>query len=204
MYRSKPLHIPARLACVRHAASVRPEPGSNSCVKSCIEPRSIASSSKLNYELTVFVLTVTRENHSLAFVFFILYRFQGSSRQPQVALALTAQLVYCTSARLSIPFSHFFTHFLILCDFSFQNSGNRYNGAPNHPSDASAFCYVLRVSLASLYWRSIASMCAFAAVCACCASSMSGARSPISATNWLTFRPSASCMSRSEPCGATR
>ena len=24
--------IPARLACVRHAASVRPEPGSNSCV----------------------------------------------------------------------------------------------------------------------------------------------------------------------------
>ena len=30
------------------------------------------------YELTVFVLTVTRENHSLAFVFFILYRFQGS------------------------------------------------------------------------------------------------------------------------------
>ena len=39
------------------------------------------------YELTVFVLTVTRENHSLAFVFFILYRFQGSLRQPQVALA---------------------------------------------------------------------------------------------------------------------
>ena len=32
------------------------------------------------YELTVFVLTVTRENHSLAFVFFILYRFQGSAR----------------------------------------------------------------------------------------------------------------------------
>ena len=30
------------------------------------------------YELTVFVLTVTRENHSLAFVFSILYRFQGS------------------------------------------------------------------------------------------------------------------------------
>ena len=118
MFRSKLLHIPARLACVRHAASVRPEPGSNSCVKSCIEPRSIASSSKLNYELTVFVLTVTRENHSLAFVFFILYRFQGSSRQPRVALALTAQLVYCTPARLSIPFSHFFTHFLVFVFFA--------------------------------------------------------------------------------------
>ena len=30
------------------------------------------------YELTVFVLIMTRENHDLAFVFFILYRFQGS------------------------------------------------------------------------------------------------------------------------------
>ena len=27
-----PSHVPARLACVRHAASVRPEPGSNSSV----------------------------------------------------------------------------------------------------------------------------------------------------------------------------
>ena len=114
MFRSKLLHIPARLACVRHAASVRPEPGSNSCVKSCIEPRSIASSSKLNYELTVFVLTVTRENHSLAFVFFILYRFQGSSRQPRVALALTAQLLYRVIRRLSTPFSHFFSSFFHL------------------------------------------------------------------------------------------
>ena len=60
------------------------------------------------YELTVFVLTVTRENHSLAFVFFILYRFQGSSRQPRVALALTAQLLYRVIRRLSTPFSHFF------------------------------------------------------------------------------------------------
>ena len=30
------------------------------------------------YELTVFVLIMTRENHDLAFVFSILYRFQGS------------------------------------------------------------------------------------------------------------------------------
>ena len=29
--------ILVRLACVRHAASVRPEPGSNSRVKSCID-----------------------------------------------------------------------------------------------------------------------------------------------------------------------
>ena len=47
---------------------------------SVLNPEVITSSSKLMYELTVFVLTVTRENHSLAFVFFILYRFQGSCR----------------------------------------------------------------------------------------------------------------------------
>ena len=28
--------------------------------------------------------------------------------------------------------------------------------------------------------------------------------SPISPTNWLTFKPSASCITASEPCGATR
>ena len=34
--RKLPSQIPARLACVRHAASVRPEPGSNSYVQSVI------------------------------------------------------------------------------------------------------------------------------------------------------------------------
>ena len=34
MYQSKLQHISVRLACVRHAASVRPEPGSNSPIKS--------------------------------------------------------------------------------------------------------------------------------------------------------------------------
>ena len=32
--RNLPFHVPARLACVKHAASVRPEPGSNSDVQS--------------------------------------------------------------------------------------------------------------------------------------------------------------------------
>ena len=32
--RNLPLYVPARLACVKHAASVRPEPGSNSYVQS--------------------------------------------------------------------------------------------------------------------------------------------------------------------------
>ena len=34
--RNLPFHVPARLACVKHAASVRPEPGSNSDVQSFI------------------------------------------------------------------------------------------------------------------------------------------------------------------------
>ena len=34
--RNLPISIPARLACVKHAASVRPEPGSNSYVQSII------------------------------------------------------------------------------------------------------------------------------------------------------------------------
>ena len=49
------------------------------------------------YELTVFVLTVTRENHSLAFVFFILYRFQGSvlgvSRSSDVSIPQASTFV---------------------------------------------------------------------------------------------------------------
>ena len=61
--RKQASQIPARLACVRHAASVRPEPGSNSRVKSCIESRKCyLPSSKLISELTVF-LDMTRENH---------------------------------------------------------------------------------------------------------------------------------------------
>ena len=53
--------IPARLACVRHAASVRPEPGSNSYVQSfisswCSGLHQLTQDSKLFSELTVFSL----------------------------------------------------------------------------------------------------------------------------------------------------
>ncbi|MGN0758140.1 MAG: hypothetical protein ACI4MU_02990, partial [Candidatus Ventricola sp.] len=46
------------------------------------------------------------------------------------ALALTAQLVYCTSARLSIPFSHFFTHFLVFVFFASIGPKKRGEGSP--------------------------------------------------------------------------
>ena len=48
------------------------------------------------YELTVFVLTVTRENHSLAFVFSILYRFQGSCRPLRLVALARGDLMYYT------------------------------------------------------------------------------------------------------------
>ena len=107
MLQSKLLHIPARLACVRHAASVRPEPGSNSRVKSCIESRKCyLSSSKLISELTVF-LDMTRENHVRVLLDSV--SFSRIICQPLACrLALTAQLVYCALRFLSSTFSNFF------------------------------------------------------------------------------------------------
>ena len=60
------------------------------------------------YELTVFVLIMTRENHDLAFVFSILYRFQGS-----VLLALSRD------SSVSIHRQTFFvnTFFELFCVF---------------------------------------------------------------------------------------
>ena len=62
------------------------------------------------YELTVFVLIMTRENHDLAFVFFILYRFQGSTCASRAQVGL----VYLVRRFLSTPFFHIFLRFLRL------------------------------------------------------------------------------------------
>ena len=107
MLQSKLLHIPARLACVRHAASVRPEPGSNSRVESCIESRKCyLPSSKLISELTVS-LDMTRENHVRVLLDSV--SFSRIICQPLAySLALTAQLVYCALRFLSIPFFKLF------------------------------------------------------------------------------------------------
>ena len=79
--RNLPTSIPARLACVKHAASVRPEPGSNSYVQSIISvsifrlharqstPTSNRTKRLLSQNLTVCLLDLLCS----------LYRFQGSS-----------------------------------------------------------------------------------------------------------------------------
>ena len=86
----------------------------------------------------------------LAFVFSILYRFQGSACQLQVALALTAQLVYYVIRRLSTPFSHFFAAlssfflFLILpssaCHPRFSRSNVTEMDVPRPSSLSMAIC----------------------------------------------------------------
>ena len=73
--RRLPSCSPVRLACVRHAASVRPEPGSNSSVSSCFFIFSgLPAGARLLSESAVSF-----------FAFRFLYRFQGSalcSREP--------------------------------------------------------------------------------------------------------------------------
>ena len=82
-YRSTSGKIPVRLACVKHAASVRPEPGSNSDVQSSSLPQvPLKSSPKLfsfpsdtafysqNTDCSFFALSLS------------LYRFQGSRPAP--------------------------------------------------------------------------------------------------------------------------
>ena len=84
---SKLSTVPARLACVRHAASVRPEPGSNSYVQSftiltfALAPaRTVVSLRNLTVSVrsrSGFRLPGLRELSFLS-VLSSLYRFQGS------------------------------------------------------------------------------------------------------------------------------
>ena len=66
---------------------------------------------KTHVRIDCLCFDATRENRisRLSSLFCIVFKDQCVSFR--VALALTAQLVYCTSPRLSIPFSHFFTFF---------------------------------------------------------------------------------------------
>ena len=68
---SKLLTVPARLACVRHAASVRPEPGSNSYVQSFQSLRGA------NRSVTVF-----SRSESDCFSLFILLYIVVKDRSP--------------------------------------------------------------------------------------------------------------------------
>ena len=115
--------IPARLACVRHAASVRPEPGSNSYVQSLISSwcsglHRLTQDSKLFSESTVF---------SLRLRFFSLFcivfkdrsrRFERTKR----ALSRRRGLVYHAESILSTQFLNFF-----VLVFNLMNTPNDSN-----------------------------------------------------------------------------
>ena len=85
--RNLPINIPARLACVKHAASVRPEPGSNSYVQSLrlfgtssqarqsLSPRP-SRSRLLSQNLTVLFRSPSSDVNLIYIS--SLYRFQGS------------------------------------------------------------------------------------------------------------------------------
>ena len=52
--RNLPFHVPARLACVKHAASVRPEPGSNSYVQSLSSTPAYSRTARQSRSLSPF------------------------------------------------------------------------------------------------------------------------------------------------------
>ena len=72
--------IPARLACVKHAASVRPEPGSNSYVQSFSHLRLPPESARQSQSLHPVLHERFTLSESDCFLYndFSLYRFQGS------------------------------------------------------------------------------------------------------------------------------
>ena len=107
--------IPARLACVRHAASVRPEPGSNSYVQSfisswCSGLHRLTQDSKLFSELTVFSLRLRFFS-----LFCIVFKDHFCAAcEKFFTRSLTAWLVYQEHLDLSTPFLRFFVVFSIL------------------------------------------------------------------------------------------
>ena len=97
--RSLPKKI-ARLACVRHAASVHPEPGSNSQIK--VVPAQ--TNHYLNIWLGLFVVSI-----DLKIVYVnLLFNFQSSY------LLISASLFYQSCFSLSTLFLEVFSEFVLL------------------------------------------------------------------------------------------
>ena len=102
--RNLPFDIPARLACVKHAASVRPEPGSNSDVQSltCL-PVSVHRLAKAD-QLQPSSKRFTHSNLTVSCTFsFLCIVFKDRVPQSRQRLGL-----YHISHSLSTPFFTFF------------------------------------------------------------------------------------------------
>ena len=120
-----------RLACVRHAASVRPEPGSNSlkyCINTSFDVPTYFRVYRLIFDtdvslipLTLTLIGITVEKYFfsqilIGFLFFSLFNFQGSIPLP---LSRTAYWVYHIQLTLSTPFFNFFKVFPAFSKFCF-------------------------------------------------------------------------------------
>ena len=79
-FRRTSTYVPARLACVKHAASVRPEPGSNSDVQSLLVPSLRASDSPKPSTPPGCSKRLLSQKSDCSFflIYSSLYRFQGS------------------------------------------------------------------------------------------------------------------------------
>ena len=109
-----------RLACVRRAASVHPEPGSNS-LKSCIyqEPRfliilfhyeSLAITDFLVFSDFSCLFPIKNQGISRVVIFIVMFSFQSAIVSNH--LSETAYLLYHRFLNLSSTFSEFFVIFL--------------------------------------------------------------------------------------------
>ena len=91
-YRSIPLRLLARLACIRHAASVRPEPGSNSRIILCLSAFLLIC--LLAFALLV-VLSLISHKRPLHIGSFALFSFQRSTITLQQLLYLITFSLGC-------------------------------------------------------------------------------------------------------------
>ena len=91
-FRRTSSYLLARLACVKHAASVRPEPGSNSYVQSFSHLRLPPESARQSQSLSQPSMSVSLSQNLTVFLYndFSLYRFQGS---PLSFLATTLRII---------------------------------------------------------------------------------------------------------------
>ena len=111
-----------RLECVRHAASVHPEPGSNSLMFVCQAPQCLPSCIRaIFYALYLFFeyLFILQKNFGVSIHLIIFHQMLLSccsifnelcrrSRSLSEPLSLTACILYHTPFPLSIPFFNFF------------------------------------------------------------------------------------------------
>ena len=106
--------IPARLACVKHAASVRPEPGSNSYVQSFSHLRLPPEPARQSQSLPQPSMSVSLSQNLTVFLYndFSLYRFQGS---PLSFLATTLRIIPAFPCLVN-TFWHELTFFTVLSE----------------------------------------------------------------------------------------